>query len=532
MRKMFFSGFFVVIVIIASFYTTISNASSSASLGSNAVFEISTAADLFKIVNHDNVNRNFVLKNNIDLSLDTSWHDYVDDFEKGWMPLDSYTQVNCVFDGGGFTICNLFIDRPDMQSAGLFSRNSIDVKNLNIITKSVGAGMFAIDNSEYAGILASENYGKINNVHVEGSVFADEYAGGLIAENYGDIDNCSFIGRVYGRVAGGLVAANESDSFSNGLVNGDVKGHIAGGLVGMLYNSFGGSITCTSFAMVSVEGISFDATPVRAGSFVGVREIAAAIKNCYSQDDLVAIAYGEPTGVITLSSFETTQKNSFEGFDFDNYWFFTNGEIKQRTIAVSSNSISMSGVEVKIIGDRNYYIKDETAYLSLFKGDKLNIGIKTIIVNGKDAVIDIETGNYIAVADNQINVKVETWYLLKVALAEELSNGEVIMGKDYYTSEEEIVITVKPNNGYKLSELGGTYKGFHIEFANIGNEEYNAKTGADSYGANDVLFINVGFEQTGNNAWIWWLLGSAGLVILLGGTITIVIIIKRKKKKV
>ena len=89
MRKMFFAIFFVVIVIIASFYTTISNASSSVNLDDNAVFEISTAKDLYEIAEPENLGKNFLLMNDIDLAEDFSWQANVPDYENGFLPINA-----------------------------------------------------------------------------------------------------------------------------------------------------------------------------------------------------------------------------------------------------------------------------------------------------------------------------------------------------------------------------------------------------------------------------------------------------------
>ena len=89
MRKMFFAVFFVAIVIIASFYTNISNASSSVNLDDNAVFEISTAKDLYEIAEPENLGKNFLLMNDIDLAEDFSWQANVSDHENGFLPINA-----------------------------------------------------------------------------------------------------------------------------------------------------------------------------------------------------------------------------------------------------------------------------------------------------------------------------------------------------------------------------------------------------------------------------------------------------------
>jgi len=183
---------------------------------------------------------------------------------EGWQPIVTF---NGTFDGRGYKIKDLFINRPDATGVGLFGyadKRGV-VLNVTVVNATVTG------NSKVGGLVGS-NEGKVENSYSSGSVTGENSTGGLVGWNQGTILNSYATGSVSGgscmgglvgynkgteaRVSGsnststvsgddyvaGLVGWNEgavSDSYSAGSVNGAEK---VGGLVG--WN--GGSVRSSS----------------------------------------------------------------------------------------------------------------------------------------------------------------------------------------------------------------------------------------------------------------------------------------------
>ena len=124
---------------------------------------------------------------------------------------DELNKFNGSFDGNGYTIYNLIID--DDVSSGLFGYIGEDgiVSNLNLANCSFNAN--SSDNDKlYAGAIAGQNEGTINNCHLLNKLNGEviglcsigairntdkpnkslyTYAGGIVGMNYGTVTYCS-----------------------------------------------------------------------------------------------------------------------------------------------------------------------------------------------------------------------------------------------------------------------------------------------------------------------------------------------------
>lgn len=146
------------------------------------------------------------------------------------------------FDGAGFTIQNLAIQRPTESNVGLFGRiqNGASVRNLNLSNAVVVGG-------SSVGILAGLNLGAISNCTVHGRVEGRAVVGGVVGENadashnylpirIGELLRVSANVQVRGvSQVGGLAGVNEGSidqSFATGEIEGLPDGFGAGGLVG------------------------------------------------------------------------------------------------------------------------------------------------------------------------------------------------------------------------------------------------------------------------------------------------------------
>jgi filamentous hemagglutinin family protein len=168
---------------------------------------------------------------------------------KGWNPIGSFTsKFRGSFEGNGYTIDSLYINRTSEYFIGLFGYvsfsatiNNLGVTNANIIGKGG------------VGILTGINLGTVSNSYSTGNAHGEITVGGLFATNGGTISNAYSTAEVSGEEnVGGLVGKNDgtiSNAYSTGDVTGEEK---VGGLVGYNYK---GTIT-NSYATGSISGTS------------------------------------------------------------------------------------------------------------------------------------------------------------------------------------------------------------------------------------------------------------------------------------
>ncbi|PRM96514.1 hypothetical protein CJ667_07750, partial [Aliarcobacter cryaerophilus] len=149
----------------------------------------------------------------------------------GWNPIgDSSNSFNGTFDGLGFTISDLYINRHDTNYVGLFGYT-----NSNAAIKNIGLKNLNIIGSSQVGALVGKNHGTISNSYSTGNVRGFQRIGGLVGYNdYGTISNSYSTGNVSGTMyTGGLVGTNFYGTISNSYSTGNVTGQFhTGGLVG------------------------------------------------------------------------------------------------------------------------------------------------------------------------------------------------------------------------------------------------------------------------------------------------------------
>ncbi|MGJ0313568.1 hypothetical protein NG750_03495 [Aliarcobacter cryaerophilus] len=178
----------------------------------------------------------FNLLNNIN----SSTTGYMGNSGEGWNPIGDYTNnFNGRFDGLGFTISNLYINRPSQNYVGLFGyTNNATIKNIGLKDVDISG------RNSTGGLVGFNENGTISNSYSSGSVTGTNYVGGLVGYKWdGTISNSYASGNVNGNSnVGGLVGYMNNYFFnvtiSNSYASGSVTGtnHV-GGLVG--YNNFG-----------------------------------------------------------------------------------------------------------------------------------------------------------------------------------------------------------------------------------------------------------------------------------------------------
>jgi hypothetical protein len=187
---------------------------------------------------------------------------------KGWDPIgyeedqyDSY-QIHPfigTFNGQGYKICDLLINRPDEIPVGLFRIvlsgahiENIGVVNVTVIGDCEVGGLVGhiedsiVSNSYTTGNITSERYKagglvgcmlgtSVSNSYSTGNVNGHNEVGGLIGDNWGSnvinsYSTANVNGNYYvGGLLGHLTLGTVSNAYSSGIVNGD---NYVGGMVG------------------------------------------------------------------------------------------------------------------------------------------------------------------------------------------------------------------------------------------------------------------------------------------------------------
>jgi len=217
----------------------------------------------------------------------------------GWAPIGDYDReedlgFNGTFDGNGYEITDLYIDRPEgSNNVGLFGyiEDEAEITNLGLVNAKISGGGGMGPGS--VGALVGTNYGNINNSYVGGDVNGDFYVGGLAGRNSGILNNSHSISNVNGGRSGGLIGDNDG-SVENSYATGDVSGNNGGGLLGS--NS---GIVNNSYATGKVSG------NWSAGGLIGLNW-GGAVENSYvtgdvSGDVLVGGLLGDNTGTVSNS---------------------------------------------------------------------------------------------------------------------------------------------------------------------------------------------------------------------------------------
>jgi hypothetical protein len=186
---------------------------------------------------------------------------------KGWQPIGTFTGS---FDGQGYDIRDLCINRPGENYVGLFG-----IIGGGWQIEEIGVVDVTVIGQDYVGGLAGRSYeGTVSHSYSTGSVTGNVHVGGLVGENDGIVSNSYFTGSVTGdsRV-GGLVGRIFDSTVSNSYFTGSVTGNdMVGGLVGD--NCWGTVSDSNSTSYVTGN--------VHVGGLVGSNYIFSTISNSYT----------------------------------------------------------------------------------------------------------------------------------------------------------------------------------------------------------------------------------------------------------
>ena len=191
---------------------------------------------------------------------------------KGWLPIGASIRQQVdhgvlgfvgTFDGQGYELRDLFINRPDESYVGLF----LGVGQEGVVLEITVVNATVIGNVG-VGSLAGWNRGTVSNSYSAGNAIGSSLVGGLVGLNdmAGSVSDSYFTGSASGdEIVGGLVGGNMGtvlSSYSTGSVSGN---HIVGGLVGLdrsdMLSSYCGTVIKSFWdTETSGQGISYGGT--------------------------------------------------------------------------------------------------------------------------------------------------------------------------------------------------------------------------------------------------------------------------------
>ncbi len=187
---------------------------------------IETLDNLYWIYdNETHWDKHYIQTDHIDAASTSGWFD-----GNGWMPIGYYLSSNNFkyftgnYDGQGYTISNLFINRTTRDHIGLFGYiHWATVKNLGVINADI-SGKFHV-----GAIVGTSAYSRVENCYTSGTVGATVNGGGLIGKNnFARVINChshahiARMGTSSNQSFGGLIGTNTETtvefSYSTGTI--------------------------------------------------------------------------------------------------------------------------------------------------------------------------------------------------------------------------------------------------------------------------------------------------------------------------
>ncbi len=269
----------------------------------------------------------------------------------GWTPIGSKASpFTGSFDGGGFTISNLYINRlgpydhyglfgyvdhdDDPENKGILIR--VKITGADILARSHVGGLAGwtngyVESSSVAGSVSGSTHvggligtawsgSRIHNSHSAASVSGSGSVGGLIGSSYDQIEKSYATGSISGGSgpSGGLVGNKKSGNMLNCFATGNISGVSTNGGIGGLVGSNEDTVA-TSYSMGLVTGSGSNV-----GGLVGLSASPSVyVLNSYWNTE--TSGQSSSHGGSGLTTTQMMQESQFSGFDFSGIWKIDEG---------------------------------------------------------------------------------------------------------------------------------------------------------------------------------------------------------------
>ena len=284
-------------------------------------FRISTLEDLRTLSENDEYwDDHFILANDIDATDTRNWN-VVDNNAMGFSPIGNRTSFDNPFtgsfDGQGYAISNLYINRGFDLFVGFFGRtDGATIESLGLEDCNVRGS------SDTGGLIGLSHQSLVRNCYVTGTVESiHALAGGLIGIlDAGTLTSCYTrtqvsAGQMVGGVVGFTIQSEVNNSFTFGQVTATL-GDGAGGFTGLAISS---NIS-NSYAEVRV------AAGTSSGAFISFNNESQVI-NCYFNEEVASVGdaifnddFNQAVTSLTGAGFADQSIFENAGWDFQYMW--------------------------------------------------------------------------------------------------------------------------------------------------------------------------------------------------------------------
>jgi hypothetical protein len=314
---------------------------------------------------------------------------------EGWLPIgNNLSSFSGSYDGGGYTIQNLTINRPEEGYIGLFGRiNYATLVNIRLENVNITAS------NRVGALCGLAYYSTISRCSAEGTVNAlGNWAGGLVGVNFSYSEISTSYAAVHveatGYSAGGLTGTNENESYVfNSYATGNVSGlRNVGGLVGFM-SGYCFVEFCYSTGFVSAD--------LYTGGLIGRQDGYNSVY--YSYWNVETSGQNTSAGGTPLTTAQMLQNINFEEWDYVYIWNIIAGSTYPflwfQTVPGDFNypNTFLAPSEIKAIGnDRKISISWEAPSLGSPTGYKLFRDGEIIATPGSAATSydDTDVENY------------------------------------------------------------------------------------------------------------------------------------------
>jgi len=309
----------ILVMILGCFFSSYCAFGFHGGIGTEADPYIITDVNELQAIQHD-LSACYALGNDIDASATKIWNEGAGFDPIGWyIDPNKYDAFTGKFDGRGFIIFDLFINRPFTDYVGLFGLilDGAEVKNVGLadadITARLNSGSLVGSSS---GATLSDSW---STGIVKGSYYYQMRLGGLIGRSSGEnsfvtrcFSNATVIATGGAHQVGGLAGYNGHGSImSDCYATGDVSGYCkVGGLVGDNIDGSEGTVIqrCYSVGKISNQYWNWG------GGLVGFNWRNGITIDSYWDIETSGTIFS--WGGIGKSTLEMKQQATFEGWDF------------------------------------------------------------------------------------------------------------------------------------------------------------------------------------------------------------------------
>ncbi len=257
----------------------------------------------------------------------------------GWLPIGTYSgsPFAGTYDGNGYAIAGLTINRPTTDYIGLYAYTSgAQLTDVHLTQMSV------VGQDQTGGLVGRQNGGNVTSCMASGSVTGRNYIGGLdgYASSNAAISGSGAAATVQGTAyAGGLVGYSTASSISCSFANGSVSvtSNYAGGLVA--YSGSSSSLTnCYAAGSVASPSgyagglVAYNVSPstvtkayscgnvTGAGSYIGglIGRNTGTVNQSYW--DTVTSGQAASAGGTPKTTAQMKQQATFANWDFNTIW--------------------------------------------------------------------------------------------------------------------------------------------------------------------------------------------------------------------